>query len=252
MYSLTDNPICVYGIFDKSNPERIRYVGLTTVGIKRRFSSHWSQATYTDRKLPILLWMRKREQSQVGIVVLESHSSIDDVKAAEIRLIAHYRSIGQADLNITDGGEAMNGHIHSEAWRREHSQRMLGENNPMYGKNRSSEFMAWVKSHDTKPMTEAQVLARRENIKATKSPEALKKLSESLRDTLSTPEHKSRMRSQVLGSKNPMAKLGEGDIRTIRLLRAGGLDVRTIASRFGISSDYVYRICGFKAWSHIV
>lgn len=133
MYSLTDKPLSVYGLFDKSEPNRIRYVGLTTKGINARFAGHWSQAQNTKRKLPVLLWIRKREKSELGICLIEWADNVEHLKQLEIFHIAQYRELGMADLNLTDGGEALNGRIPSEEWRAKHSARMMGSQNPMHG-----------------------------------------------------------------------------------------------------------------------
>lgn len=53
------------------------------------------------------------------------------------------------------------------------------------------------------------------------------------------------------GERHNCAKLTEADIREIRRLRRGGMRVREIAPRFGISSDYIYDIARGKAWPHV-
>lgn len=111
----------VYGVYANTDPERIRYVGLTTKGLTSRIKGHWKTARSSNSHRPLYHWMRKYGDA-VRFKVIESLSTQEEVKAAEIRWIAYYRAAGQADLNITNGGESANGYRHSEETRKKISE----------------------------------------------------------------------------------------------------------------------------------
>lgn len=91
-----------YGIKLRSD-WRIRYVGLTSKTLEQRFAQH----LYSARKgtvSALYIWMRKHAADEFDIVELCSANSTQELNEQEIFLIEAYRSIGQADLNLTDGG----------------------------------------------------------------------------------------------------------------------------------------------------
>ena len=53
------------------------------------------------------------------------------------------------------------------------------------------------------------------------------------------------------GSKNPLAKLSEADVRAIRKQRAEGVMIKDIATRFDIHWVNVSRIVHRKIWKHL-
>lgn len=54
------------------------------------------------------------------------------------------------------------------------------------------------------------------------------------------------------GTNNPRSKLTENDVRTIRATyRAGGITMRALGQRYGISKTAVQHIMNGKLWSHV-
>lgn len=53
------------------------------------------------------------------------------------------------------------------------------------------------------------------------------------------------------GSRNGQSKLTDDDVRTIRNLRTGGLTLKTIGDRFGISQGAVCLVVARKTWAHV-
>jgi hypothetical protein len=56
---------------------------------------------------------------------------------------------------------------------------------------------------------------------------------------------------QTLGEKNPMAKLTESDIRTIKALLGRGVMQRSIAVMFGVTDPTISNIKSGKTWSRV-
>lgn len=113
----------VYAIFNIDLPDTIRYVGMTSKGEDWRFRGHWKDVR-RGRKTKVHNWMRKYGPQQVGIRVIEVYGSREDCVRGEIEWIAKLREIGQADLNLTDGGEGTYGFKHSDEYRKKRSEWM--------------------------------------------------------------------------------------------------------------------------------
>lgn len=92
-----------YGLKLRSD-SRIRYVGQTVRGLQRRLKEHIDSKT----QFPVSKWARKHHD-EVEIVELGCTKSRDELDALEIELIAKFRSSGEADLNVTDGGKTTYG-----------------------------------------------------------------------------------------------------------------------------------------------
>ena len=120
-------PGVIYVITDRDDPDRVRYVGLTRRKPGIRLSGHWTECINGGTR-PINNFLRKRlsDRTRVVMAVIQECSDEDELKAAEIGWIAYYRERGQADLNLTDGGEGMWGYRMSEEQKEEKRQSMIG------------------------------------------------------------------------------------------------------------------------------
>lgn len=117
----------VYRVFDANEPGRVRYVGQTINGLRSRERSHWGDARRSTRPLyPFARFLKKRPDD--GTVVFEEIETvpISELDEREIHWIAYYRGIGQADLNITDGGGGYRGRVYTDEEREAKRQYMLG------------------------------------------------------------------------------------------------------------------------------
>lgn len=139
----------LYGVYHILEPNRLRYAGITTVSIKSRSHGHWSNAKI-DRPGkthygPIRSWLKKHLDSREDVEFREIgyFDAVEELKKAEIDLIAESRKVGECDLNLTDGGEGGNGWKHTEESKRKLSEAFSGDKNPMYGRNRR-ELMAYA------------------------------------------------------------------------------------------------------------
>lgn len=107
----------LYGVFHPDDPDDCLYVGVTSATLKIRERSHWAASLRgrTNGKFPN--WMRKHPEMR-GVVVfreLASFPTRSEAFEAEIREISYRRSIGQAVLNTSSGGEGQDlGYEHTE------------------------------------------------------------------------------------------------------------------------------------------
>jgi hypothetical protein len=93
--------IC-YGI-KLPDDARIRYVGQTRLLKERRFEQHLSSSRRMSIRTPLSKWLRKHPNAV--IIELGTASDETSLDSLECQLIAQYRSLGQADLNVKDGGK---------------------------------------------------------------------------------------------------------------------------------------------------
>lgn len=116
----------VYTLVDLAEPDRVRYVGLTRKPLGSRLSGHWVDAQRYTRPVNNFLRKRLNRREEVLIAPLEVCFSEDELKACEIKWISHYRSLNQADLNLTGGGEGMFGYKMSDEQKQIKRDQMLG------------------------------------------------------------------------------------------------------------------------------
>lgn len=103
--------VVIYGLRVKSTGE-IVYIG-KSVNFKQRVASHKKAAKAGMVNLPIYRWMRVHDANLWQFVILAETTPTtweDDERA----WIAHYRSLGQAKLNIDDGGAGRTPYVMSE------------------------------------------------------------------------------------------------------------------------------------------
>lgn len=191
----------------------IRYVGQTSKGMNSRSTVHFWNArteTSTSYRSPMSNWIRKHGEANIAFTVLEV-CGVTELNEREKRWIALFRSEGYRLVNILEGGDQPRGHK-----RPEHSRRMSGQNNPMYGQDRS-ELMRKI---------------HRPPSKAT-------------RDIWS---------ENRTGSKNANAKLTEDQVRDIRSRYDGKWPYgakTVVAKEFGVTPQMIHHIVHRKSWTHI-
>ena len=123
----------IYGLVDPRDG-RVRYIGKTSVGLKRP-KSHLKPSgdTYKDR------WVRslRRVGAIFKIRILESVEHEEDLNAAERKWITHFRGLyGRVLTNRTEGGD---GGAMPPDIRAAHSRRMKDRKPPITGKKHSEE-----------------------------------------------------------------------------------------------------------------
>jgi hypothetical protein len=100
----------VYGLFDPRTGE-LRYVGRTSVGASRRLSAHLTAAKRKGRRTRVANWVRSL--LDVGetptMDTLEEFCSFPECSLGETFYVCYFRYIGCDLVNLTDGGEGVQG-----------------------------------------------------------------------------------------------------------------------------------------------
>lgn len=157
----SNRPGVVYTLTDKLEPDRVRYVGLTRRKPQVRLSGHWTECLNGGTR-PVNNFMRKRlyDRSRVVMTVIDECATDEELKCAEIEWIAFYRSLGQADLNLTDGGEGMWGYRMSEEQKEAKRQSMIGR---FRGEHYRGEVkLSWEKVREIRSRAKAQWVSQQD------------------------------------------------------------------------------------------
>lgn len=119
----------VYTIVHPKDPGRVRYVGKTKNSLTRRSQGHWSDTNRRRSNSRLQNWLVKYKDDREMIEFTEHsrYATKDELDQAEINLIAEFRSKGQADLNITSGGDGGLGLPWSEESKAKLSETLSGE-----------------------------------------------------------------------------------------------------------------------------
>jgi len=98
----------VYALYHVDRPEVVEYVGQTVSSLEERRKGHIYDALHRNRRntVPVQNFIRKYGAECLGIRLLETCYGHDMLNEREIELIAHYRGLGQARLNVRDGGNS--------------------------------------------------------------------------------------------------------------------------------------------------
>lgn len=205
----------IYGAWCLCHADRgVYYVGQTINGVVSRWTTHlWNAEkphakSYNSR---LSRWIRKHASGNVVFSVLEVCTP-DDLDEREIFWIAYLRGLGQAQANYLEGGKQPRGHKNPG-----HSERMSGEGNPMYGKDRSK-LMAYARS-----------------FQGPASEETRKKMGDAHR-----------------GEKNVRAVLNDEKVREIRSQYTGKYgELTRMGKQYGVSAQMIYAIVNRKSWKHV-
>lgn len=214
MPTVPRSPAVIYGAWCICHPDRgIYYAGQTIRGVVSRWSTHlWNSEkphakSYNSR---LSRWIRKHGKKNISFSILEVCTP-DDLDEREIYWISHLRSIGQAQANVLEGGKQPRGHK-----RPDQTLRMTGENNPMYGKERS-EIMAYARSFQGNPSEETKALWSRNRT----------------------------------GSGNARAVLDEDAVRKLRKQEKKYGLFSDWARRYSVSPQTIYLAYNGKTWKHV-
>lgn len=132
----------VYCVTNLQNGKR--YIGYTSLSLRQRWSLH---NTSGSPSMLISKAIHKYGPDSFCIELLQEFDNKQDAIQHEISLISSTRP----EYNIHRGGNGgpmfgdmngMWGRFHSEAWKMNKRESMLGSNNPMFGKSHSAESKA--------------------------------------------------------------------------------------------------------------
>ena len=244
IYTLCDNP---WG------DSRVRYVGLTRTSIRQRKNKHISRSGSVN--YPSARWVKKRN-GKFHMQVLAVIPS-EELPAWERYYIRYYRERGQADLNITDGGEEgprSTGNSNSNAVLTEEQvvriKLLLHRGNPIaqvarwfgakyntvwtISSDNSWVHVPWPDGERTPPRSKklwSEASSRRRGHKVTLSPESR--------------ENRHRMRSE---------KLRMTDIETVKEIKSllkAGTPRKIIATQLGVRLNVVHKIAQGRSYQWV-
>lgn len=283
----TNPTVTVYSL-SSSEDGVIRYIGQTTGRLDRRLIHH----RYDAKKLSKIHksnWIRSVVNSGHDVVIAPVEENAEFAKA-EIRWIAHYRSLGFDLVNTTDGGEGTVGYIRDQAWRDRQSAMMMGRKSPRKGVKLSPETRAKIsevqkgkviseehrakisaalKGRKKSPEHIAKVVAaHRANAKpnpalteeeiAAKKAQKFANLSARNKGKKLPADHKGKISSGLLEAytsgrrRGPMAKLTDAQVIEILGLLAGSIySQQDIAKMYGVGASSISEIKYGKAYKHI-
>lgn len=240
----------LYGVFHEDEPDRCRYGGITTTSIRQRSYGHWGNAENTRKKPqygPMPSWLRKHrvEKDKIHFIEIGYYDTVEELKAAEIEFIARMRSIGQCDLNLTDGGEGGNGWRHTPESKRKLSEAFSGSKNPQYGKDRR-EMMLYALSFKG-PVTDDMKDNLSEKMRQhwEENPEKRVNYSERVKGYWAEGRMTPPSREQAIRAvQSRKSTLPDDKVREIRNLRTEGKSLVNIADITGVSWSQVRSALG--------
>lgn len=212
----------IYGLFDKNNPNDIRYIGLTKQTLKQRCSKHRTEK-YNLYKLN---WVNKIGKNNLNIISLIDNLTLEEARENEIRLIKEYKENGFKLTNITNGGEGwLNSTFtdeHKENISKNHAD-FSGEKNPMYNKKHSEDMIKILSD------------------KAKKWHEEIGYTEEQINNYSNTNK----------GEKNNKAILTEFEVLNIRKLHSEGETQINLSKMYNIKEPAIWKILNRYTWKHI-
>lgn len=203
----------IYGVRCTCHPEDgTRYVGQTVISVSSRKHVHlWNSRIPTSKSYKSYFsnWIRKHGEGNVEFFVIEETTE-EVIDQREDFWITELRGRGQKLTNVKRGGGQARGH------KRPGYVNMSGENNPMYGKDRS-ELMAYARSFQG----------------------------------LASDETKAKMSEAHRGSLNSRAVLDEDAVRELRKQEKKYGLFSEWARLYDVSAQTIYLAYYGKTWKHV-
>ena len=126
-----------YIVYMHISPSGKRYIGITC---KKKPECRWRNGKGYETQQYFYKAINKYGWDNFQHIIIARGLSEDEAKWLEIELIKEWDTTDKSKgYNITLGGEGTRGWIPSEETRKKISEKMKGENNPMYNKNFSEE-----------------------------------------------------------------------------------------------------------------
>ena len=259
----------VYQMFCQGNSKR--YIGITD-DFKRRFAVHWNDAK--EGNTVLCRTIRKYGKDSFIISKIDRAKTWDEACEKEKYYIKLFNTRVPKGMNMTAGGEGINGLVHSEKtkvqMRASHLGKGVGKDNGMFGKPGSMLGKKWTKEQ-RKGLSESCMgripwnkgkecpqLAGEYNgfYKGVHTEETLKKISDANKNIPWSEETRQKILKEregtQVGIKHSQCKLTENDVIEIRrLYKDTELSQKEISYKFSITPTNVSCIVSGKSWSHI-
>lgn len=237
-------PGIVYVVTDAREPDRVRYVGRTVQGLEVRKYKHWSDSKKNFTAFPN--WLRSRADRPEDVIFTEIswHHNVPELNKAEIQAIAYYRSIGQADLNLTDGGDGSSPGEWSEERKRNHFNSVPRGDDHVWRKLTRAEVDS-IRARAMKEYVSVTEIANTYGISVATASEMLRN------ETWFDPEYSQDMikKRGFAGDEARNRKLTSEKVREIRELRQKTYRTNDeIGKEYGVSKDMIWRILNNLNW----
>ena len=237
-------PGVVYVVWDKKEPNRVRYVGRTVQGIPTRASKHWGDCLKHKTAFPN--WLRSRLDRK-GDVVFEEvswHPNVAELNQAEKDAIAHYRALGQADLNLTDGGDGGLGIKWDEKRVQIHFESVPRGDRHVWSKLNKTQVDS-IRARAMKEPVNSVSLAKEYGVCVATMTEMLR--NETWYDPSYDPQKWKKFPTSGETARN--ARLTWEQVREIRASRQEVYEpASAVASRYGVTKDMIRLILLNKNW----
>ena len=241
---------CVYGLLS-SGGGGIRYVGQTTVGVKRRVRDHVSKALrYPSSNNHRDNWIRKTiaDGHSVIWVILEPKASWN---TSEREWIARLLNQGVRLTNATNGGEGM---LDAPVELRQRIAKRIKElwQDPSYAQRMRDSHKGNEWSDDRRmacEKTPPPLLSERASRGRLKiDPEKRASIS---RDAAKAQWAEKRAKGTDRGVHCNSAKLNDDSVRIARRLVASGATYAEVGRRFNVSWSTIKKLVLRETWTHV-
>lgn len=209
------------------------YIGKAD-NVNKRWLKHISYAR-TNRGFIFHKAITKYGADNFEVSILEECESEEIALEKEAYWIAEYKTNickwgSEFGYNLTDGGEGISGHKHSDESKQKMSDASIGKPKSDDHKNQLSI------SHTGKILSE----------------EHRASISLSNMGKIMSDSARNNIRISKLGEKNPKSILTENDVREIKLLFLDPLILnKDIATKYGVAPRTIRDIKNNKTWKHI-
>lgn len=241
----TSKPGVVYVVTDRREPDRVRYVGKTVRGVKVRERKHWSESKRARNAFPNWLRSREHRKEDIEFTAISKHPNVAELNEAEVQAIAKYRAVGQADLNLTDGGD---GSSPGQKWgknRKENHYRSVGRGDNHYNSKLTEKIVSEIREKSTQQYVPAQEFADKYSVSIATISSVLR--NELWRDVDYDPDL--RVTRGWGGDESRNKKLTRKKVDEIRDLRKREYHTNSsIGERYGVGKDMVSLILRNKNW----
>ena len=207
-----------YIVYMHISPSGKRYIGITSQEPKKRWNNgkgYKGQIFYNA--------INKYGWDNIEHIIIAKELTKEEAEWLEIELIREFDTTNPSKgYNVTKGGEGTSGYKPTDEQRQKHSERVSGENNPMFGRQHTEEWKQnmsermsgeshplygthhteeWCREHSERMSGESHPMFGK-----THSEESKQKNREAHLGKTHTEESKKKMSKARSGKNNPLAR----------------------------------------------
>ena len=135
-----------YTVYMHISPSGKRYIGITSTSVNQRWNNGKGYETQIFYRA-----IEKYGWDNIEHIIIAKELTKEEAEWLEIELIRELDTTNPSKgYNVAKGGEGTNGCKHTEEWKQAMSERVSGENHPMFGSHRNGELNPMFGKHHTK------------------------------------------------------------------------------------------------------